>query len=370
MKTMYRMYGWQASHFAAKLRGYLNYKQLDYQEKNLNAYELLVKLPKKTGASAMPALETREGEWLSDTPEIITELERRHPDHPIMPATPRQLIAALIFENWVDDCWLKISMHTRWSYPENFDNFLKQETGKALLPFAPGFIRERIAEKTFAGRIRSYLPSQGIIPEQFELLERWSLGLLDLLEQHFTQHEFLFGGKPTIADFALVGSFFPHLNRDPWPKREWVDPRPNLQAWVNRTHSGERGQGELVADDQIPETLLPLFKIIAGEFFPLLAGTVTSLRQYIETRDITLGSSLPRVMDKNTYPMADSTFTSSTFTYSLWRMQRIVGVFQQLPEPDQALVDQWFESLGLPSLMAIDFGPALERNALSTRLKV
>ena len=25
----------------------------------------------------MPALETREGEWLSDTPEIIAELEQR-----------------------------------------------------------------------------------------------------------------------------------------------------------------------------------------------------------------------------------------------------------------------------------------------------
>ena len=33
MKHEYRMYGWQGSHFVGKLRGYLNYKGLDYRKK-------------------------------------------------------------------------------------------------------------------------------------------------------------------------------------------------------------------------------------------------------------------------------------------------------------------------------------------------
>lgn len=368
MKHQYKLYGWQASHFAAKLRAYMNYKQLDYQEKQPNAYEMMVLLPKKIGASAMPAIETRLGEWLSDTPEIIAELEKRHPKNRIMPSSPRQAVAAMVFENWVDDTWLKISMHTRWSYSENFDNRLKEETGKILFPFAPKFIRDYIATKTFAGRIRNYMPSQGIVPEQTELLERWALGMLDTLEQHFSQHQYLLGARPCIADYALVGSFYPHLNRDPWPKREWVDPRPHLQRWVERTHRGDQASGDFMAEDKIPETIQPLFTIIAKEFFPLLAGTVKSLRTYIEHNHIMPGSPLPRVMENQTYPMADGEFSSNTFTYSLWRMQRIQRFYQSLPVAGQQSVDQWFTELGLPHLLSIDFGPALERDALSTRL--
>ena len=37
MKTQYRMYGLQGSHFAAKLRAYLNYKGLDYEEELIHS---------------------------------------------------------------------------------------------------------------------------------------------------------------------------------------------------------------------------------------------------------------------------------------------------------------------------------------------
>jgi glutathione S-transferase len=341
---------------------------LDYQEKTINAYDMKVTLPKKIGASAMPALETREGEWLSDTPEIIAELEKRHPTRPIMPPSPRQAIAALLFENWVDDSWLVIGIHSRWSYAENYDHLLREEGGKNLLPFAPRFIRNRVVDKAFAGRIRSYMPSQGITGQQIPLIERWSVGLLDLLETHFAQQPYLFGNKPCIADYGLVGAFYGHLNRDPWPKREWLDPRPHCQSWTERTHRGDHAAGEWLGDDKITETLQPLLEIIFKEFFPMIEKTTRALRDYIDQHQLKPGDSLPRTMGGICFPMANSEFTRSTFTYTLWRMQRIQAYYRSLPNEQKDSVSQWFNDMGQPDLLTMDFGPTLERDGLSTRL--
>ena len=98
MKHEYRMYGWQGSHFVGKLRGYLNYKGLDYEEKDIWAYDLLVRIPRAIGVTVMPALETSSGEWFGDTPLIIEELERRHPENGIRVGTPRQKMAAMLLE--------------------------------------------------------------------------------------------------------------------------------------------------------------------------------------------------------------------------------------------------------------------------------
>ena len=103
MKHEYKYYGWQASFFAGKIRGYLNYKGVDYVEKNINIYDMLRKIPKNTGRVAMPALETRQGEWFCDTPLIMEELEKRHPTPRVLADGPVQNFVAELFQNWVDD---------------------------------------------------------------------------------------------------------------------------------------------------------------------------------------------------------------------------------------------------------------------------
>ena len=62
MKHQYKLYGVQVSLFVGKLRGYLNYKGLDYQEKAPTIYDLLRRFPKKVGGAFVPVVETRESE--------------------------------------------------------------------------------------------------------------------------------------------------------------------------------------------------------------------------------------------------------------------------------------------------------------------
>lgn len=71
MTHRYEMYGWVSSHFSAKLRGYLNYKRVEFQEKDASLYDLLWRIPRGIGVSAMPALRDNRGKWLGDTKLII-----------------------------------------------------------------------------------------------------------------------------------------------------------------------------------------------------------------------------------------------------------------------------------------------------------
>jgi glutathione S-transferase len=368
MKTQYKLYGWKASHFAGKIRGYLNYKGIDYSEKQCSIVDMKYRIPKNTGAVAMPAIETQSGEWLADTPLMMDALEERHPTPSIAIKTPRQRTFAELFENWIDDAWLAVSLHTRWSFPENYEQLLREEGGKNLLPYAPRFLRNKISDTVFLGSMSGSKVNQGVTPEQIPLLERWATHILDLLDIHFQQHAYLLGGRPTVADYGLLGTMYGHLNRDPWPKREWLDPRPNLQAWVERTHSGQQAQGDLLPDDQIPETLLPIIDIIGREFLVSMSRTAEALHQYIKDKSLVSGQRLPRTLRNIRYPMADGEYTRNCFTYSLWRMQRIQKKIRAQTMSDQASAEQWCRDIGWDNLLNANFGPELERDGLVARL--
>lgn len=367
MKHNYRFYGWQASYFAGKARGYLKYKQLDFEEKEINLFDMK-KIAKATKRNAMPAIESKNGEWFCDTPLIMEEFEKRYPTPKVATDTPIQTFVAELIQNWFDDSWLIVGLHSRWSYPENWEKLNRDDGGKALLPFVPKFIRNRVVEKFFKQRMVQHLPNQGVVPEKFALIERWTENILDILDNHFTKNGYLLGERPTVADFGLFGPMFGHLNRDPWPKREWLDPRPNLQKWVDKMARGEQTSGELYLNDEIPPTIMPMVSIVLDEFMPLMQDTAEQIKQIVADKQLVSGRSLPRTTEHLEFKMSDSTYCRGSFTYSVWRMQRIQEMLKACSEQEKESLKSWLAEQGQPDFLAIEYGPALKRKGLKAAL--
>ncbi len=350
MSKPFVLYGWQLSYFTGKTRCYLSYKGVPYVEKPIDMYTFSVRAKKKTGAAVMPVIVTPQREWIGDSSIIIDRLEPLFPERPVVPATPRQRLAAHLLEMWFDEWWIPIGMHTRWSYPENYPLF-EREAGRDLLPRFPRFLQNRAAAYA-ANAMRRYQRTVGFIPEQHGLLNRWTDQMLDHLDRHFASTPFLLGAQPSLGDFGLAGPMVGHLGRDPWPKRNLVEPRRNLHAWLGRMREPASRAGSLLPDDQLPESLNPVFASIFHEFLPMLEGILAETKKYLAEHPV--NGVMPRSLGFIDFPMGPGRFRRRALPYTLWMVQRMLDVYRRMTPQEQAIAASWLDSQGGGRLLSLD----------------
>lgn len=356
MTQLYRHYAWQLSLYSGKTRAYLRYKGIPHVEKIIRLWDMRT-IRAKVGAQVMPVLVTPEGEWLQDTSTIIDALEQRFPAAPVVPSTPVQRVASYLLEAWGDEFWLASAMHYRWNFSENYRRLFRREGGDHLLPFAPRPLKNLVIDKAAKG-LRGFLPGLGVVTGQTETIERWTTGMLDVLDRHFAQQRYLLGSKPCHGDFGLVGPLYAHLGRDPYPARELIAPRRHLAAWVQRMQQPEHARGgSFLEHDDIPDTLRPVFQSIFGEFWPQLVATealVGPARAKLQP-----GRQLPRGLGPIEIPLAGARFTMDARPYSLWMAQRASDAFAALPPRGRTAVQSWLDAQGAGAAFT-----ALERTRL------
>lgn len=359
MKKPYTHYAWHLSYFSGKSRSYLLYKDIPFVEKAIDFFTFSYRAKKLTGAAVMPVIVTPQGEWLQDTSVIIDRLEQDFPKAPVVPSTPVQKFASYLMELWGDEWWLVIAMYTRWCHPENYPLFLN-DAGSGLLPGFPRFLQNRLGAKA-ANQMRSHLPLLGITSETRELLGDWTRNTLDLLDAHFAKHPFLFGDKPSLGDFGLIGPMYAHLGRDPWSKRELIDPRKNVRAWVDRMAQPKPLAGAFLPGDEIPMTLTPIFREMFREMVPMLSCILREVEAALPTR--APGKPLPRGLGMIEFPMGKGTYKRAAIPYILWMVQRMLDVYASMSAPEQKAVREWLRELGGESLLDMKI-PRLRRMGL------
>jgi glutathione S-transferase len=361
MSRPFILYGWHLSYFAGKVRCYLRYKGIPFVDQDVDLFTLTQRIRRKTGEVVMPVLRTPQNQWIQDSSEIIDRMEAAFPARPVVPPTPVQKFAAYLLEAWGDEWWIPVAMHTRWSYPENYALF-EREAGAHLLPHFPKVL-QRKAVAHVAHTLRSMLPRVGVRPEQFDLLNDWTARMCDLLDAHFSQMPYLLGGRPTLADFGLVGTMYGHLGRDPWPQREIIAPRKHLRAWIDRMALPPEAvaDGDLWPGDAIAPTLEPVFRVIFAECIPLIEGIAHQVRALLPTWPA--GKPLPRSLSDVEIPVGSDVFRRAALPYTLWMVQRTLAVYHAMPAAEQGRVADWLRSLGGERLLALDV-PPLRRHGL------
>lgn len=360
MRERFTLYGWHLSYFTGKVRCYLRYKGIAFKDCAVDLLTLLYRVKKHTGVVVMPVLVTPEGEWWQDSSEIIDRLEARFPARTVIPVTPLQRFTCYLLEAWADEWWIPIAMHTRWSHAENY-LLWDRDAGSALLPYFPRWLKSRAAAYT-ASAMRRHLPSVGVVPAQFALLDAWAEQMLDQLEVHFSAHEFLLGASPSLADFALAGPFYGHLARDPWPLRELIAPRPYVRAWIERMSNPlALPPPGFLPEDAIAATLLPVLRRVFAEFIPMLEAILVEVNAALPA--LPSGRALARGLGEIEFPMGHGRFRRAALPYSLWMAQRTLDVYRQMTATEQAGVRSWLQTVGGERLLALQI-PRLRRVGL------
>ena len=355
----YTMIGAELSLYSGKVRSYLLQKHIPFTETGTNPWQLFHTIRRRTNAAAVPVIITPQGEWLQDSSAIIDELERRFPTASVLPSTPVLRFAAYLFELWGDEFWLPLAMHARWSHDENRALFV-HDAGEALMQGFPNWLKELLGNN-HARLMRKLARSVGVTPEGAPVIDRFARIQLDGLDRHFATHAFLFGNRPSLGDYGLIGPLYAHLGRDPWPKRELIAPRPHLKAWIERMFEPADKPGDFDIDDSVADTLTPALRSIFDEMVPYIAACAAELRK---TKPLSEGGKVARHLPEVSYPMAGGTHRRAALSYPVWMAQRMFDAFHTMPEPEQRRVREWLATVGGEHLFALHL-PRVERIGLA-----
>ena len=340
---MYRLFSVEHSIFSAKVRSYLRFKQ-DQSDLGPGFEDVLATpelinglLTKRSGSPSLPQMEAPDGEWIQDSSEIIDYCEKHHTKTSVVPSTPKQRLAVYLVELLADE-WLVVpACWERWYYSKpsqqpNHLAFNAQQWGSFLNPEGSGAARgaagARFFERVFGiknAEDELKGPYAGLIQLgcNQDTQAAWQ-NLMDLLlerlETHLQSHDYLLGGRPSLADFSLLGPIYVHFFRDPVPGFDLRTKYPLVSEWVERTNAenclnarryghkyyGLDANGELeerqvlsdhgdwLAADQVPETLNPILSIFFEDMWPYLKTSIDALTAFASGDTHSLGDELPR----------------------------------------------------------------------------
>ncbi len=352
----YQLLAAPLSLYSGKARGYLRWKNVPYREvlSNRKVYENEI-LP-RLGYGMVPVLITPDDETVQDTTDIIDYLEAQEGGPSVYPEGATQKLAALILELFGDEWLLIAAMHYRWAYNEDF---AYQEFGNTAFPELPKEERYALGKKA-AEKFKGSLPFLGITPKTAPAIEKTYEDFLRSFDAHLAQHPYLFGNRPSIGDYGLLGPLYAHNYRDPASGKIMERVAPRVADWARRTHAPQHPlHGKFLDNDQIPETLLPTLKMFAREQLPILLDSLKDLQKWVA--DNPGVRELPRITGFHKYTIGGVEEDRAVFPYPLWMLQRVLDHYTRLSGAEKNAADKLLKQIGAETLMGMTVEPRLMR---------
>lgn len=353
MPTHYQLLGAEVSYYTGKVRAYLRYKQLPFEEVLATREVYRDVIVPKTGVRFIPVLIVDGDAAIQDSAAIIDHLEARHPTPSILPSDAVGELVALLFELYADEWLVLPAMHYRWNVPEN-RAFAIQEFGRLSVPGAAPEEQRAVGEK-LAGPFAGALRPLGVTEETTAAVEASYREFLDEFSDHLAAHPYLLGGRPSRGDFALFGPLYAHLYRDPASGRYMQAVAPRVADWVERMRDPQRPASDVPVETSVPSTLWPLVARMFREFGPVLARTIERLAAF----EIGPGEPLPRAVGVHAFDLGNAVGQRAIYPFNVWRWQRVRDHYDALDPASRSRADVLLERVN---------GLGLVRSPLSRRL--
>jgi glutathione S-transferase len=172
-----------------------------------------------------------DGETFVDSTDILTELDARFPDPPLMPTDPRKQAWAKLWEDWADEVLYFYLVWLRWGIDANFERIRRERMARLPLPLR--LILPRVARRIATRRCRL----QGVGLKEEAVIYRELGECLDAVDTVLEGRDYLVDERLTRADLA-VAAVVDQLADDrltPDAAAE-VERRANVTAWLDRVH--------------------------------------------------------------------------------------------------------------------------------------
>ena len=280
MTDRYDIYGGLGSPYSMKMRAIMRYRRLAHvwhqMRKDSPPIHSHVKAP------VIPVFRFPDGTWMNDSTPLIFELEKRHSgQRSIVPDDEAQTFLAYLLEDFADEWGTKAMFLYRWLRERDqvqmsewlsFDRL--SGSGRRAIEDAARMFRDRqVGRMALVGCTQANAP----------LIETSTKQLLALLEAHVTEEEYLFGSRPSLADFSWMGQLS-QLAVDPTPAEMMRAKFPFTFRWLMNLDDASGIDGAWRDPfAPLPPAVKGFLKLAGEIYFPFLMANAAAAQAGKET---------------------------------------------------------------------------------------
>ncbi len=279
MTDPYVLHGINPSPYSVKMRAILRYRRIPFVWKatgNPREVAVAAGLP-----PVIPVLQFPDGRLMNDSTPLAYALEREHPgQRSIIPDDPAHAYLSDLLEDFGDEWVTKMMFHYRWYYAAD-RAFAQAWVITSRDPVMPEAERQA-GMQAFNDRQVSRMALVGCTEQNRPVIEDSYRLVLDTLNRHVRTIPFLFGSRPSLADFGLFGQL-QILSIDPTPMAEMRERAADVYCWLLRLDDASGVEGTwLDPTAPLPPTVTALLTHCAETYLPFLAANMRSLQKGLD----------------------------------------------------------------------------------------
>ena len=338
MSEKIQIFGATPSPYTQKMISIFRYKHIAYEAIMGNAAGRLKEMniePPKPVLLPTILLKDANGELtpITDSTPIIRRLEKEYPDRKLLPEDPALSFINYLLEDFGDEWVTKYMFHYRWYFEEDADN------AGTILPLVDSTVnipKDDLIEfkKYIADRQIGRLWVVGSNDTTADLIDTSYRRFLKLMDDHLSVNQFLFGEKPSSADFAIFGQLTQLIGFDPTSRKIAYETSLRVVAWVDimadlSGHNTNNTKWTSLEDS--PKSLKEILKEFGRMYVPALIANAKAVINEDETWETEIDGSI---------------WKQKTFPYQAKCLKWIKEEFHDLSEDNKSRVRTYLDGTG------------------------
>ena len=332
-RSSYEVVGSNGSPYTKKLLAILRYRRLPYVWYVRDPLTLPVEVAGPL--RLMPMLRSPgAAKFECDSTPLAHSLEALHPGmRSIVPPDPAAAFVSHLIEDYADEWCTKLMFHYRWHDAEH----AKWGARFVVTDVRPDLVGPALeqAVATFYERQRGRRELVGCGPANAALLEAHLIEWLAAMELLGGPASYLFGGRPSLADFALYGQLS-QLVLDPWPLSVVRARAPRVENWVARLADASGCEGAWSEAWLESPAVRALLAMVGRVYLPFLVANA---------RAVEAGDTIVSIeIDGHRY-------AQPAFRYQLKCWREVLARWRALDAADRARVEPLLRDTGCLSIL-------------------